>query len=82
MDKYCNIVLYFAIHQGKKFMNVGEVELERWLYPSLRQERILTLLEVYEMRGFTEKEFCEVSDINEVHTVKFVPFPHASQGDR
>jgi hypothetical protein len=30
------------------------------------EEQILSILEEYEKSGFTQKEFCEVSDINEV----------------
>jgi hypothetical protein len=30
------------------------------------EEQILAILEEYEKSGFTQKEFCEVSDINEV----------------
>jgi hypothetical protein len=30
------------------------------------EEQILSILDEYEKSGFTQKEFCEVSDINEV----------------
>jgi hypothetical protein len=30
------------------------------------EEQILSILDEYERSGFTQKEFCEVSDINEV----------------
>ena len=30
------------------------------------EEQILSILEEYEKSGFTQKDFCEVSDINEV----------------
>jgi hypothetical protein len=40
--------------------NVGRQRIVR------TEEQILSILEEFERSGFTQKEFCEVSDINEV----------------
>lgn len=45
------------------------------------EEQILSILDEYEKSGFTQKEFCEVSDINEVTFYSWLKKYRAKQDD-